>query len=265
MKLPIPHFLSKKTEEDIDNTVISPSLWLWPHYCHCPRTLSFRTAIRGAGHVSRTASREYSTNQRYDDLETEAETKVPETEDDSSIVEMAVRSLKLSERLFFEPGETRSILEEWKRDCSFPLIKESLVISMESQDPYADFRKSMEEMVRASGLKDWDGLKGLLDWYLRVNGKANHSHILGAFGDLLVNIQAKEAISHPAISAANFPHHHNYNSSLISPSSPLSLCNYSASTSSSSNSLSTPSVSMFEAEETSGGSVPCSSFVDAYD
>ncbi|KAI9156585.1 hypothetical protein LWI28_009055 [Acer negundo] len=35
------------------------------------------------------------------------------------------------------------------------LFKESVVLSMESENPYLDFKKSMEEMVEINGLKDW--------------------------------------------------------------------------------------------------------------
>lgn len=274
-KLPIPFFSKNPEEEEeddedddhIDTTTASPSLWPWPYYCRRPRTLSFRSAADDTGHFFRTINTVYSVDGRDDDLDTEPGTNVPEDDDESSVVEMAVRGLRSSERLFFEPGETSSILEESKRDCELPLIKESLVMSMESRDPYVDFRKSMEEMVRAYGIKEWDGLKGLLDWYLRVNGKANHGHILGAFVDLLVDVQAREAISYrpsSSPSTAHFCHHHrqDYNSSPTCSSSPLSLCT-SASSCSSSNSLSTPSVSMFEAEgrrSSGGGSssdVPC--------
>lgn len=59
-------------------------------------------------------------------------------------------------------------------------------MAMESQDPYGDFRRSMEEMVAAHGMKRWDHLEELLVWYLRVNGKKNHGFIVGAFVDLLV-------------------------------------------------------------------------------
>lgn len=265
MKLAIP-FLSKRTGgEDIDTTVVSPSLWPWPYYCSRPRTLSFRSANDDTGRFFRTANTAYSVDGRDDDCKTEAGTDLPDdAEDDSSIIEMAVRGLRSSERLFFEPGETSSILEESKRDCKIPLIKESLVTSMESHDPYLDFRKSMEEMVSAYGLKEWEGLKGLLDWYLRVNGKANHGHILGAFVDLLVDIKVQEAISYPPPSAAHSSRHHrDYNSSPVCSSSPLSLCTC-ASSCSSSLSVSTPSASMFEAEgrsgSSSGGHVPSLSF-----
>ncbi|KAJ8505046.1 hypothetical protein OPV22_005932 [Ensete ventricosum] len=38
---------------------------------------------------------------------------------------------------------------------------------MESEDPYRDFRRSMEEMVAAHGLNDWERLEELLVWYLK--------------------------------------------------------------------------------------------------
>ncbi|CAK9168718.1 unnamed protein product, partial [Ilex paraguariensis] len=60
----------------------------------------------------------------------------------------------------FEPGETRSILEEAKTD-GFP-FKESVVMAVDSRDPFVDFKSSMEEMVEAHGLKDWEGLEELL-------------------------------------------------------------------------------------------------------
>ncbi|CAK9180790.1 unnamed protein product [Ilex paraguariensis] len=100
-------------------------------------------------------------------------------------IETVVRGLR-SERLFFEPGETRSILEEAKTD-GFP-FKESVVMAVDSRDPFVDFKSSMEEMVEAHGLKDWEGLEELLSWYLRVNGESNHGYIVGAFVDLLVGL-----------------------------------------------------------------------------
>lgn len=96
---------------------------------------------------------------------------------------MIIRGVQ-SERLFFEPGDTRSILTE-ERSGEFP-FKESVAMTMESEDPYEDFKRSMEEMVESHGLKDWECLEELLGWYLRVNGKVNHGFIVGAFVDLLV-------------------------------------------------------------------------------
>ncbi|MCI39788.1 ovate transcriptional repressor, partial [Trifolium medium] len=71
-----------------------------------------------------------------------------------------VKSERSSERLFFEAEDTSSILEKAKAD-SFP-FKESVVLAMESEDPYEDFKRSMEEMVESHGVKDWEGLEELL-------------------------------------------------------------------------------------------------------
>ncbi|XVF55815.1 hypothetical protein PTKIN_Ptkin06aG0067100 [Pterospermum kingtungense] len=183
MKLP---FLSKSNGVQAKST----SSWPWPS-CHQPRTLSFRTDDM---------SLKKTINSAYLDAIIEAET--PESwfsnssesasfstasdESGGDPVETVIRGLR-SERLFFEPGETSSILEELKPGTELP-FKESVVLSMESRDPYADFRKSMEEMVEAHGLKDWEGLEQLLCWYLKANGKSNHGYILGAFVDLLVKL-----------------------------------------------------------------------------
>jgi uncharacterized protein (TIGR01568 family) len=83
---------------------------------------------------------------------------------------------------------------------------------MESEDPYVDFRRSMEEMVESHGLKDWDCLEELLGWYLKVNGKKNHGYIVGAFVDLLVGIAAASCSDSTSFSSAV---------SSFSPSSPL--------------------------------------------
>lgn len=161
-------------------------------------------------------------------------TKLSEAESSSTIsedcggdpLERMIRGLR-SERLFFKPGETSSILEEAKEDC-FP-FKDSMVLSMESQDPHVDFRNSMEEMVEAHGVKDWEGFEELLCWYLRVNGKSNHGYIIGAFVDLLVGLAF-------ASSSCSCSH---------SPSSPLSF------NASSSSSSSTHGISSIEVEEDS--------------
>jgi uncharacterized protein (TIGR01568 family) len=144
-------------------------------------------------------------------------------------VETLIRGLR-SERLFFKPGETSSILEEAK-EGGFP-FKESVVLSMESQHPYVDFRKSMEEMVEAHGVKDWEAFEELLCWYLRVNGKSNHGYIIGAFVDLLVGLEFANSSSSSCSCSCSHSH-----------SSPLSL--YTTSSFSSS----TPCISLIEDEE----------------
>ncbi|KAI4351359.1 hypothetical protein L6164_005732 [Bauhinia variegata] len=116
---------------------------------------------------------------------------------DEESLEMLVRGAR-SERLFFEPGDTSSILEKAKAN-GFP-FKESVVLAMESEDPYEDFRRSMEEMVESHGVRDWERLEELLSWYLRVNGKKNHGFIVGAFVDLLISLLANSSYSDSATS-----------------------------------------------------------------
>ncbi|KAJ4883494.1 Transcription repressor OFP13 [Raphanus sativus] len=132
---------------------------------------------------------------------------------DAESLEMVVRGVVRSERLFFDPGVTTSSIlleetskterdskskaaaeaaaeeEEEDRDCIYtpPIEEISVPVAMESEDPYGDFRRSMEEMVRSHGelAKDWRSLESMLAWYLRMNGKRSHGVIVSAFVDLL--------------------------------------------------------------------------------
>ncbi|XVF07573.1 hypothetical protein REPUB_Repub06bG0151100 [Reevesia pubescens] len=246
MKLP---FLSKNN----NSAQATKSSWPWSSCHHTPRTLSFRTDDNNHNLFK-------TTNPAYLDAIIEAET--PESwfsnysesasfstagfDNDSRAgaagtdpVETIIRDLRSAERLFFETGETSSILEEAKPSDGLP-FKESVVLSMESEDPYVDFRKSMEEMVEAHGLKDWEGLEELLCWYLRANAKSNHGYIFGAFVDLLVGLAISSSTNNCIPSCSN-----------CSPSSPLSFYTSSSSSSSEDNSstTTTPCVSSLEAEE----------------
>ncbi|XP_047340747.1 transcription repressor OFP13-like [Impatiens glandulifera] len=110
---------------------------------------------------------------------------------DHSTESMIIRGLK-SERLFFDPNGTRSLVCKREPIISdhegIPFEKISVAWAMDSADPYGDFRKSMEEMVEINGLRDWESLEELLGWYLRMNGKMHHGFIVGAFADLLVGV-----------------------------------------------------------------------------
>ncbi|OMO83170.1 hypothetical protein COLO4_22648 [Corchorus olitorius] len=68
------------------------------------------------------------------------------------VLEMANKAVR-SNRLFFEPGNTNSILEAAK----FP-FKDCVALALETWDPYMDFRISMEEIVEACQLKDQEHL-----------------------------------------------------------------------------------------------------------
>lgn len=105
----------------------------------------------------------------------------------SELIEMAVKALR-TKRLSFEAGDTRYIMGATK----FP-FQDSVVLDIKSNNPYTDFRNSMEEMIEAYGLedyatKDWEYLEELLAWYLRMNGKKNHQYIIQAFIDLYTEL-----------------------------------------------------------------------------
>lgn len=78
-------------------------------------------------------------------------------------------------------------------DSKFP-FQDIAVIALLSDDPYVNFRISMEEMMEDYGfqanqeLKDWNYLESLLAWYLRMNTKTNHGFIVAAFLDMLVSL-----------------------------------------------------------------------------
>jgi uncharacterized protein (TIGR01568 family) len=74
----------------------------------------------------------------------------------------------------------------------------AVVVTVESKDPYGDFRASMAEMVAAHGLRDWEALEELLAWYLKLNAKGVHAAIVGAFIDLLVSMQPQAASPLPS-------------------------------------------------------------------
>ncbi|XVF00036.1 hypothetical protein REPUB_Repub03eG0251700 [Reevesia pubescens] len=170
-----------------------PTPWQWPSWKH-PKTLSFRAG----DDVFKTVNSMFldpndgveTPESWFTNSSTESASFSTESEQgfDGESLEMVIRGAR-SERLFFEPGDTSSILEEAKSGGGFP-FKECVVLAMESDDPYVDFRSSMEEMVETHGLKDWQCLEELLGWYLKVNGKNNHGFIIGAFIDLLVAVNA---------------------------------------------------------------------------
>ena len=66
---------------------------------------------------------------------------------------------------------------------------DSAAIVVFSMDPYTDFRRSMQNMVKMHHgclcqPLDWDFLEELLFFYLQLNDRAGHKHILKAFADL---------------------------------------------------------------------------------
>ncbi|MED6114557.1 hypothetical protein PIB30_081463 [Stylosanthes scabra] len=210
MKLP-SLFKTKEEELHRRNNVL-PWQNLFPSCSNYPKTLSFRggdgddffktvnsvfldpTAIEAITTQDTPSAESWitTTTTSSESASTESEEYYRYCNEDGESLEMVVRGVKRSERLLFEAGDTSSILEKAKgsssSNSSLP-FKESVVVAMESEDPYSDFRRSMEEMVECHGVKDdWEGLEELLCWYLKVNGKNNHGFIVSAFVDLLVTI-----------------------------------------------------------------------------
>ncbi|RRT61780.1 hypothetical protein B296_00037220 [Ensete ventricosum] len=114
-----------------------------------------------------------------------------------------------SDRFFFSPCTTKSIMEEAKTEKSNPDVppstgkaavgttrdsfyQECITMAMSSEDPYQDFRSSMEEMVAAHGLREWHSLQELLQCYLKLNETKNHKVIVMAFVDLLMHLMDQQ-------------------------------------------------------------------------
>ncbi|KAL2549093.1 Transcription repressor OFP13 [Forsythia ovata] len=199
--------------------------WEWPS-CKQPKTLSFRAGdddmFKTVNSVFFDPSNGVETPESWFTNSSECASFSTESEVNSGggdqSLETIIRGARSeSSRLFFKPaGDTSSILDEAKTTNKEVLpFKESVVLAMESDDPYLDFKKSMQEMVETHGLRDWDCLEELLEWYLRMNGEMNHGFIVGAFVDLLIGIDSS---SLPTDSTS----YSSAASSFSSPSSPLS-------------------------------------------
>ncbi|KAF3556085.1 hypothetical protein F2Q69_00017447 [Brassica cretica] len=174
MKLP---FLNKNNSSfscsSNSNSVSSSTnttSWPWPSCHQNPKTTSRATTT--------------FTNRIHDQDEDELDP--PEG---TESIESVIKGLRSSERLIFESkGKSNSILEE--ATTKQEEEKESfMLLSLESNDPYSDFKGSMEEMVEAHALHhDWRSLEKLLLQFLKVNANTSHRYIFAAFVDLLSNL-----------------------------------------------------------------------------
>uniref|UniRef100_A0A0D9V845 Transcription repressor n=1 Tax=Leersia perrieri TaxID=77586 RepID=A0A0D9V845_9ORYZ len=179
--------------------------WVWPS-CKNPRTESFGAAPPGARTIASlfldsAESSFTASSARHDcsdslstasDEAASAVVDVTAAEDDAIVRAGLIRS---SDRLLFDPGAsaTSSILEE---KSSAGTVVSGVAVAFESEDPYVDFRASMEEMVAAHGVGDWGWLEEMLGWYIRANGKDTHAAILTAFIDVIVAIADPALASH---------------------------------------------------------------------
>ncbi|WMV06989.1 hypothetical protein MTR67_000374 [Solanum verrucosum] len=188
-------------------TSTSPSPWPWSlPTCGKPKTLSFRleknqhniyNSTYHLDDINDTTS--YSFDDFFSEID-ETSSSSTTTINGQDCIEKVIKGLRLEkERLFFEPEETSSILDFQENknisitSTNINVVDEGNIISfvpmgLDSNDPFVDFRKSMEEMVEAYEIKDWENLEELLTCYLKVNCKSNHGYIVGAFVDLLVNL-----------------------------------------------------------------------------
>ncbi|GMI64643.1 hypothetical protein HRI_000133600 [Hibiscus trionum] len=123
MKLPS---LSSSSSSNNNNVRQPKSSLQWLRSCYQPTTLSFRTDNSNTLFTT-----------IYEPPQSGADDNLP--------LETVIRGLR-SDRLFFEPGETSSTMEEAARrneeeddydNDGFP-FKDSAVLSMESGDPYVD-------------------------------------------------------------------------------------------------------------------------------
>lgn len=138
----------------------------------------------------------------------------PATESPTDAASVDFAAIFASRRFFFSsPGRSNSIVD------SSPSLSQSqsqslsppesdaepvvlvggggVAVPTYSQDPYADFRRSMQEMVEARGFNDvrydWEYLQELLLCYLGLNPKNTHKFIAGAFADLIVSLMSPAA------------------------------------------------------------------------
>uniref|UniRef100_A0A0E0KX18 Transcription repressor n=1 Tax=Oryza punctata TaxID=4537 RepID=A0A0E0KX18_ORYPU len=120
--------------------------------------------------------------------------------------EVIIRGLRSSNRrLFFEPESTSSIVVKGRAAAA--AFDGATAMSIDSADPYGDFRRSMEEMVMShmnGGAHDWGWLEEMLGWYLRANGKKTHGLIVGAFVDLVVALASSPSSATASSSSSGF-------------------------------------------------------------
>ncbi|KAG7013551.1 Transcription repressor OFP12, partial [Cucurbita argyrosperma subsp. argyrosperma] len=123
--------------------------------------------------------------------------------DDSISDDLA--TLLASRRFFFSsPGRSNSICDSStaRRRSHDVVVSEGLEVPKYSMDPYADFRRSMQEMVEARELEsvrsDSEFLRELLSCYLRLNPKNTHKFIVRAFADLLLCLLTSSSSAPPS-------------------------------------------------------------------
>ncbi|KAH0453812.1 hypothetical protein IEQ34_018136 [Dendrobium chrysotoxum] len=171
----------------------------WP-CCILPKTQSFRaSAAAAADDIFKTVNSIYFDSQdsflTVSEDEMQSFTAASVSGDFSGEYYNSVVRRLTSDRFFFEPGEASASIMVKAKASGGVLLKQSIAMTVDSEDPGRDFRVSMEEMVAANGVKDWEKLVELFVWFLRANGKENHGFIFGAFLELLVGLSTSSSSS----------------------------------------------------------------------
>ncbi|KAL0910501.1 hypothetical protein M5K25_021490 [Dendrobium thyrsiflorum] len=173
----------------------------WP-CCILPKTQSFRAsaaAAAAADDIFKTVNSIYFDSQdsflTFSEDEMQSFTATSVSGDFSGEYYTSVVRRLTSDRLFFDPGEASASIMVKAKASGGVLFKQSIAMTVDSEDPGRDFRVSMEEMVAANGVKDWEKLVELFVWFLRANGKENHGFIFGAFLELLVGLSTSSSSS----------------------------------------------------------------------
>ncbi|XP_010503998.1 PREDICTED: transcription repressor OFP18 [Camelina sativa] len=211
MKLP---FLNKNnmtsSSSFSSSSSSSSSSWPWPS-CHQqnPKTKSSRASVivNKPKHVdeSEPPPRSFSSSSSYSSYSSFSSTShVMENPPEIESIENVIKGLKSSKRLIFEQrGTSNSILDDaTKREDHEEEEEGVMLLSLETNDPYSDFKNSMEKMVEAHALHhDWKSLEKLLFWFLKVNAKTSHRYIFAAFVDLVLNfavVPSKDVAGEPS-------------------------------------------------------------------
>lgn len=109
------------------------------------------------------------------------------------------RAVQASERFFVPVSAASSLVEEARLSEAAAESGGEAVVRF-SNEPYEDFRLSMEEMVAAQGRRgtpDWEFMQELLFSYLEFNDRSVHGDILRAFTDLTASIRCATSTTGP--------------------------------------------------------------------
>ncbi|KAJ7948041.1 transcription repressor OFP13-like [Quillaja saponaria] len=174
--------------------------WKWPPFKHLKNIASLPATDRMYKNTNSVLSDTAKFVSVLDSSWSQSKCYVAKTKEEGS--EVLLEALKSKRLVFDEPGATSSLLGE---DTVFP-FQDSKVQTIESNNPYVDFRTSMEDMVKDYGVKGYEEkdtkyLEELLSWYLRMNKKESHGCIIEAFIDMFAGLPSSSCSFSPCSSS----------------------------------------------------------------